>query len=77
MIFNFIIESYLKHLLFYLQTFFHTLKTIGIDKTFKNKHFQAPIFFLESFGTNVFIDLLLEIDLYPVKCSTQLLTFFL
>ena len=26
MIFNFIIESYLKHLLFYLQTFFHTLK---------------------------------------------------
>lgn len=37
-------------------------KTIGIDKTFKDKHFQAPIFFLESFGTNVFIDLLLEIE---------------
>ena len=25
MIFNFIIESYLKHLLFYFQTFLHTL----------------------------------------------------
>lgn len=37
-------------------------KTIGVNKTFNNKHFQAPIFFLESFGTNVFIDLLLEIE---------------
>ena len=26
MIFNFIIESYLKHLLFYFQTFLHTLE---------------------------------------------------
>ena len=37
-------------------------KTIGVNKSFNNKHFQAPIFFLESFGTNVFIDLLLEIE---------------
>lgn len=37
-------------------------KTIGIDKVFNNKHFQAPISFFESFGTNVFIDLLLEIE---------------
>lgn len=37
-------------------------KKIGIDRTFNNKHFQAPIFFFESFGTNVFIDLLLEIE---------------
>lgn len=37
-------------------------KVIGIDKAFNNKHFQAPISFFESFGTNVFIDLLLEIE---------------
>lgn len=37
-------------------------KVIGIDKVFNNKHFQAPISFFESFGTNVFIDLLLEIE---------------
>lgn len=37
-------------------------KVIGIDKAFNNKHFQAPISFFESFGTNAFIDLLLEIE---------------
>ena len=31
MIFNFIIESYLKHLLFYFQTFLHTLIPNGTD----------------------------------------------
>ncbi|WP_300356541.1 AAA family ATPase [Fusobacterium sp.] len=37
-------------------------KTIGVNKIFNDKHFQAPIYFLESFGTNVFVDLLLEIE---------------
>ena len=51
MIFNFIIESYLKHLLFYFQTFLHTLDSAAV-KNIAEKYNITPIQVLLSFVLN-------------------------
>lgn len=38
------------------------IKSIGVNKKFKNQNLIVPLSLFESFGTNVFINLLLEIE---------------
>ena len=53
MIFNFIIESYLKHLLFYFQTFLHTLAKNLISKMILSLIFKTHLLKQQNAANNI------------------------